>query len=98
MSANQKKSSCSNDKNSNQKPVKDKIATKQISSIRKGSKIAKLVEMLKSSNGATIKQIAEKLEWQNHTTRGALSRLRKNYDVNITDDKASGKNRIYKIA
>ena len=73
-------------------------SVKKVASIKQGSKLSKLIEMLKSPDGTTIKQISEKLNWQNHTARGVLSRLRNNYDVNITTDGLAGKNRTYKIA
>jgi len=44
---------------------------------RKGTKQAKLVALLQRKSGATIKQISERLGWQVHTARAALSGLRK---------------------
>lgn len=82
---------------SNQEPEITTILIKKTSSVKQGSKMAKLIEMLEMPDGTTIKQISAELKWQKHTARGALSRLGKLYDVNITSDKSSGKNRIYKI-
>ncbi len=98
MSENQNVSTNLDKENSNQEPEVTVAPIKKTSSVRQGSKMAKLIEMLEAPDGTTIKQISEKLNWQNHTARGTLSRLRKNYNINIASDKSSGKNRTYKIA
>ena len=40
---------------------------------RAGTKQAKLIELLKRPEGATVEQIAEATGWQKHTIRGAIS-------------------------
>jgi Protein of unknown function (DUF3489) len=40
---------------------------------RAGTKQAKMIEMLKRPEGATVEQIAEATGWQRHTIRGAIS-------------------------
>ena len=40
---------------------------------RAGTKQAKLIELLRRPEGATVEQIAEATGWQNHTVRGAIS-------------------------
>jgi predicted ArsR family transcriptional regulator len=40
---------------------------------RAGTKQAKMIELLKRPEGATVEQIAEVTGWQNHTIRGAIS-------------------------
>jgi hypothetical protein len=40
---------------------------------RAGTKQAKMIEMLKRPEGATVEQIAEATGWQHHTIRGAIS-------------------------
>jgi hypothetical protein len=40
---------------------------------RAGTKQARMIEMLKRPDGATVEQIAEATGWQKHTIRGAIS-------------------------
>jgi hypothetical protein len=40
---------------------------------RAGTKQAKMIEMLKRPEGATVEQIAVATGWQHHTIRGAIS-------------------------
>jgi Protein of unknown function (DUF3489) len=40
---------------------------------RAGTKQARMIEMLKRPEGATVEQIAEATGWQHHTIRGAIS-------------------------
>jgi Protein of unknown function (DUF3489) len=40
---------------------------------RAGTKQARMIEMLKRPEGATVEQIAEATGWQRHTVRGAIS-------------------------
>lgn len=44
---------------------------------RKGSKKARLVDLLQSPEGASVAHLAATLGWQPHTTRAALTSLRK---------------------
>jgi hypothetical protein len=54
--------------------------------------------MIKSSEeGVTLKQICEKLKWQSHTARSAISRLNKSQNLGIINDKTAGGNRVYKL-
>jgi Protein of unknown function (DUF3489) len=41
--------------------------------LRQGTKQAKMIELLKRPEGATVEQIAEATGWQHHTIRGAIS-------------------------
>jgi len=43
---------------------------------RQGTKQALLIDLLKRKKGATIEAIVETLDWQPHTVRAALTRLR----------------------
>ena len=62
------------------------------------TKNSQLIEMIKSSEeGVTLKQICEKLTWQSHTARSAISRLNKNQNLGIINDKIAGGNRVYKL-
>jgi hypothetical protein len=44
---------------------------------RPGSKLARVIEMLGAATGTTIDALVKKTEWQPHTTRAALTGLRK---------------------
>ena len=59
------------------------------------SKKARLVGLLGRPRGATIGQLQKALDWQPHTMRAAISRLRKD-GTEITLDR-SGKTPAYRI-
>jgi predicted ArsR family transcriptional regulator len=66
---------------------------------RADSKQAKLIEMLKRSDGATIDEIVKKFEWQPHTVRGAIAgALKKKLGLVVQSDKIEGRGRVYRIA
>ena len=51
---------------------------------RQGTKQARMIELLKQPEGATVEQIAEATGWQHHTIRGAISgALRKKLGLTI---------------
>jgi hypothetical protein len=51
---------------------------------RAGTKQAKLIELLRRPEGATVEQIAAATGWQHHTIRGAISgALKKKLGLNI---------------
>jgi hypothetical protein len=55
------------------KAVKGKAAPADKPTPRAGTKQAKLIELLKRPEGATVEQIAAATGWQHHTIRGAIS-------------------------
>ena len=64
------------------KPAKAAPAAKPTP--RAGTKQAKLIELLKRPEGATVEQIAEATGWQHHTIRGAISgALKKKLGLNV---------------
>jgi predicted ArsR family transcriptional regulator len=66
---------------------------------RADSKQAKLIEMLKQRDGATIDEIAKKFDWQPHTVRGAIAgALKKKLGLDVTSEKDEKRGRIYRIA
>jgi predicted ArsR family transcriptional regulator len=66
---------------------------------RGDSKQAKLIDMLKQPNGATIAEIAKKFEWQPHTVRGAIAgALKKKLGLDVQSEKVEGRGRVYRIA
>jgi predicted ArsR family transcriptional regulator len=65
---------------------------------RADSKQAKLIEMLKRPDGATIDEIAKKFEWQPHTVRGAIAgALKKKLGLDVQSEKIEGRGRVYHI-
>ena len=66
--------------------------------IRQNSKMSQLIEMIKGAeDGITLKQISENLKWQPHTARSVISRLNKNQNLGIINDKIAGGDRVYKL-
>jgi len=66
---------------------------------RSESKQAKLIEMLKRPDGATIDEIVKKFEWQPHTVRGAIAgALKKKLGLDVQSEKIEGRGRVYRIA
>jgi hypothetical protein len=75
---------------------------------RAGTKQAKLIELLKRPEGATVEQIAAATGWQHHTIRGAISgALKKKLGLNVEATRtrevgpnktgAKGSSTIYRI-
>ena len=65
---------------------------------RAGTKQAMLIEMLRSPEGASIEEISDALDWQQHTTRGAIAgALKKKLGLNVTSEKVEGRGRVYKL-
>ena len=66
---------------------------------REGSKQAKLIEMLRQSNGTTIAEIVTAFGWQAHTARGAIAgALKKRLGLAVTSEKVEGRGRVYRIS
>ena len=62
-----------------------------------GSKQARVIEMLRSRQGATIAAIVKATGWQPHSVRGFLAAVVRNkLGLNLVSDKA-GKERVYRI-
>ena len=75
--------------------AKTKVAKSQAR--RTTTKKAQLIRMLSAKSGANVEVISGKLGWQTHTTRAAITGLRKaGYEVSA--DKADGKPTRYHIA
>jgi hypothetical protein len=65
---------------------------------RSDSKQAKLIEMLKRPEGATIQEIVAKLKWQAHTVRGAFAgALKKRLGLKVESEKVEGRGRVYRL-
>jgi hypothetical protein len=65
---------------------------------RPNTKQAKLIAMLQRARGATIDELAEALDWQSHTVRGAIAgALKKKLGLEITSEKDNKRGRIYRL-
>ena len=68
------------------------------SSPRANTKQARLIEMLKRPEGATITEIVEALQWEPHTVRGAIAgALKKKLGLTIESEKEGERGRVYRI-
>jgi len=66
--------------------------------LRRGTKQAKLIEMLRAEGGATIDEMAAATGWQPHTVRGAMSgALKKKLGLTITSEKVESRGRVYRL-
>lgn len=66
---------------------------------RTDSKQAKLIEMLRRPEGASIEEIVAAFGWQAHTVRGAIAgALKKKLSLDVTSEKIDGRGRVYRIA
>ncbi len=67
--------------------------------VRKDTKQALLVELLRTEDGATIAEMISATNWQAHTVRGFLAgALKKKLGLNVTSEKVEGKGRVYRLA
>jgi hypothetical protein len=65
---------------------------------RAGTKQAILVAMLRTPDGATIKEMMAATGWQSHTVRGAVSgALKKKMGMHITSTKVEVRGAVYRI-
>jgi hypothetical protein len=65
---------------------------------RADSKQARLIEMLKRPEGASIEEIVKAFDWQAHTVRGAIAgALKKKLGLNVVSEKVDDRGRIYRI-
>lgn len=65
---------------------------------RMGTKQAKLIEMLRAEDGATIEEITAATGWQSHTVRGAMAgAIKKKLGLEVTSEKVVGRGRVYRL-
>lgn len=62
-----------------------------------GSKANQVLQLLMRPEGATIAQMVTATGWLPHTTRAALTGLKKKGHV-VTSDKFTGEERVYRVA
>lgn len=72
-------------------------ATPSPTPIKRESKGDLVLGLLKRPEGATIDQLAAATGWLPHTTRAALTGLKKKGHV-VTSEKLEGQDRVYRVA
>ncbi len=73
-------------------------AAKEAGSAREGSKAAKIIDLLKKPNGATLAEIIKATDWQAHSVRGFISTAGKKHRLKIESTRAEAGERTYTIA
>ncbi len=74
------------------------VTEAQARKVRKGTKQAALIDMLRTPDGATIAEIAASTGWQSHTVRGAIAgALTKKLGLVVTSEKIADRERVYHI-
>lgn len=86
-------------KSARTKKAKPKAATKTERAHRTDSKQAKLIEMLRRPEGASIAEVVAALQWQPHTVRGAIAgALKKKLGLKVESEKVDAeRGRTYRI-
>jgi hypothetical protein len=75
-----------------------KSPKKKATGARQGSKTAKVLDLLKRSGGASLKELRKATGWQAHSVRGFLSgTLGKKMGLTITSTKAADEERRYSV-
>ena len=93
------KSASTSKPRSRKRPVKSKKAQSKAPTARAETKQARLIEMLKRPDGATIDEVVKALKWQSHTVRGAMAgALKKKLGLKIASEKTEQRGRVYRIA
>jgi hypothetical protein len=65
---------------------------------RQGTKQAKVLELLRRPEGATIAQLVKATGWQPHTVRGAMAgALKKRLGIEIKSEKPEDGERVYRV-
>ena len=75
----------------NPKPEPSRRRTKPAASPNPPTKRARLIKLLSARAGCDITSLSEKMGWQSHSTRAAMSGLRKAGYVIATEKAAKGK-------
>jgi hypothetical protein len=80
------------------KGAKSAQSPKKATGARQGSKTAKVLDLLKRSGGATLKELMKATGWQAHSVRGFLSgALGKKMGLTVTSTKAEDGERRYSV-
>ena len=74
-------------------------AAKEAGAARDGSKAAKIIDLLKRPNGATLAEIMKATDWQAHSVRGFISgSLGKKMELTVESVKRENGERLYSIS
>ena len=65
-------------------------------SLRRSSKMAKVLALLKRPGGASLNQIMKATGWQAHSVRGFLSTAAKKHGLKIESTKTEAGDRVYR--
>ncbi len=80
-------------------PKKATKAAKKAGAARDGSKAAKIIDLLKRPNGATLAEIMKATAWQAHSVRGFISgSLGKKMGLTVASAKRENGERVYSIS
>lgn len=67
-------------------------------SVRPGTKLAMIVDLLHRNDGATIAEIEDATGWQQHSVRGAISgSVKKKMGLKVLSETVEGRGRVYRI-
>jgi len=72
------------------------LKTPELAKLPSANRPAQLRKLLARRSGATIPEIQQSFEWQPHTVRAAISKLRKAGDV--VDRTQTSKGSVYRIS
>jgi Protein of unknown function (DUF3489) len=70
---------------------------KKAAGARSSSKTAKIVDLLKRPNGATLKELMKATNWQPHSVRGFVSTLGKKLGFRVESSRQQDQDRVYRI-
>ncbi len=80
------------------KGAKSARSPKRATGARQGTKAAKVLDLVKRSGGATLKELMKATGWQAHSVRGFLSgALGKKMGLAVTSTKAEAEERRYSV-
>jgi Protein of unknown function (DUF3489) len=80
-------------------PKKAPKAVRKAGATRDGSKAAKIIDLLKRPNGATLAEIMKATDWQPHSVRGFISgSLGKKMGLTVVSAKRESGERAYSIS
>ena len=80
------------------KPKQAAKLVKQAAVARRGSKTAKVLDLLKRPGGASLKELMKTTGWQPHSVRGFLSgTLQKKMGLKLESSRGEGEERAYHL-
>jgi len=81
------------------KPAHKATGAKKPAPARRGSKTAKILDLLKRPGGVTLKELTKATGWQAHSVRGFLSgTVRKKMGTPVESSQRAGGERTYRLS